>query len=530
VPGVCAYPKELKEVAAHHGTLHPPDNWEHKSFKDRHLVRIIPEVRGLWTPFVHSDCVCNEIVSATNRVLAKVPLPTDDGLKRLKDMARQLVGGRTFEPWTLERVVESFKGSRRRLYQNAYEDLKHNPIWEKDAYIKAFIKGEKTDPFAKINPDPRMIQARSPRYNLKVAQYLRPIEHFIYNLRGKSGYRDVAKGLNQEERARTLIDKFSLFDKPVCFSVDCSRWDQHVSEQMLRLEHWVYKQLVPDVEFSRLLEWQVKNRCFTKNGCKYTAVGGRMSGDINTALGNVLLMVLQIRTAMRNLGFKDHEYEIFDDGDDLLVIVEERDFEYVQANLVKEFLKFGQELKIENIAREINDIVFCQSKIVYNGEHFIFCRDWRKILSHATSGTKYWNDPNLVRPMMGLVGACELALSSGIPIIQEYAAALVRMSRGKVADFKNLESGYLYRLKSEVGDLSLVEAYATSRNRERLITERARYEFEKTFGISKSEQLLIESQLRLWDLETTESRTVPVEWDHTWTDYRTPGVLISERN
>jgi len=471
--------------------------------------------------------VCNEIVSARNRVLGKVPLPTDDGLRDLRKTAIRMAGGRCLEPWSLERVVESFSGARKRIYENAYRSLKTCAVWEKDAYIKAFVKGEKINPEAKVNPDPRMIQSRSPRYNLMVAQYLRPIEHVIYNLKGRSGLREVAKGLNQKDRASLIIDKMSLFRKPVCFSVDCSRWDQHVSEGVLRIEHEFYQRLVPGhPEFKRLLEWQVNNRCVTKNGCKYRVRGGRMSGDINTALGNCLLAVIMIRTAMRSLNIRN--YEILDDGDDLLVMVEEEEFGKVSSGLQNEFLKYGQELKIENVARELSDIVFCQSKLTFNGNEFIFVRDWRKVLSHACCGTKHWNDPDLVRPMMGLVGACELALSAGIPIIQEFALALIRMSRGKVANFKNMESGYMYRLRTEVGaDVSKIESYAQA-SRARPVSRRARYEFEQAFGVTSSDQLRIERQLASWELETTECRTVPLEWDHTWTDYRSLGVATRE--
>jgi len=462
------------------------------------------------------------MVSVHNRVVGKVPLPTARGILELKkERNRMAACFGHLVPWDLERTVESFTGARRARYQRAYESLLVDPLDTKDGRIQSFVKAEKFDPLVKENPDPRMIQARTPRYNLMIAKYLRPVEHIIYNLTGASGLRQVAKGMNARMRASVLVEKFSLFKRPVCISLDCSRFDKHIAPANLDIEHGFYQQLMPGFpELDRLLSWQKKNHCRCKNGVKYVVTGGRMSGDINTALGNVVIMILDIKASMRRLQLK--RYEIFDDGDDGLLIIEEDDYQKVVENISAIFLDYGQELKIESVARDISDVVFCQSKIVHvNGEP-IFVRDWRKVLSHACCGTKHWNDPHLVRPMMGLVGSCELVLGAGVPIVQAFAEALLRNAGGVVANSLNVESGLEYRVKLELGSNWYDKILE---KRSVVVTDATRLSFERVWGVPIWEQLAIEKVLAGWVLESTEAVTVPQEWDHRWQDGRSLSVL-----
>lgn len=413
-------------------------------------------------------------------------------------------------PWgkelTLDQVVATFHGAKRRLYQEARSTFLTRPLCESDGRINSFVKAEKTNPNAKVNPDPRMIQARSPRYNLQIAKYLRFVEHQIYNLE-HHGTRAVAKGLNQKSRAEHIIRKFERFEHCVCFSVDCSRFDQHEALEVLKVEHDFYRSFYPhSEELNWLLKMQERNKCRTKNGVKYSVRGGRMSGDINTALGNCLVMILMVRAAFDELAVK---YDLFDDGDDCLLFVEEQDFGRVRDALPAIFLRFGQELRVENIARDIPDVLFCQSRIVWNGEHHVMMRDWRKVLSQACCGTKYWNMPNMVRPMMGLIAVCESNLCAGIPILAKFAEAVRRNSEGQCAVWNAAESGLVYRVRLEFGDETPTYKSST-------VTTRARLSFQRTWGVDVWEQKAIEERLDRWVLGSTEAVLVAQELAADW--------------
>jgi hypothetical protein len=506
-PAVCASPKDLETIADRHGAPRPPPTLGCES--RRRLVRIVPPIYGLWHCFTHTSCVCNDLISCVNRVVGKIPLPNAAGLAMLRREGRicSLKAG-VHAPLSLEESLGTFKGVKARLYRRAYESLLVEPLASGDAKIKSFVKAEKFSPDDKVNPDPRMIQARNPRYNLHLARYLRPIEHLIYGW-SIGGIRCVAKCLNPKQRAELLAQKWACFQDPVCFSLDCSRWDKHVSSEVLKIEHDFYRSCYPgDAELDSLLNWQMRNHCVTSNGVKYTVQGGRMSGDMNTALGNCFLMLIMVKAAMRHLGVK--HYQIVDDGDDCLVLVERSEFQKLNARLPEVFLGFGQELKIENVADDIRDVVFCQARYTYNGEHYVFARNWRKVLSQSCCGTKHWNDPFMVRPMFGLIGDCEIAQHRGIPILQKFGERLRELSGGLRARWEHLDSSYQYRVGAFFRDVNLESIAATT------ITMEARAEFARVWDVSIVEQLAIESQLNNWtptvDLVDVPQEIHPLDW------------------
>lgn len=471
----------------------------------RRLVRIVPPIAGLWHCYTHNSCVCNDEVAMRNRVLGVVPLPTEGGVVSLAWMLRKLWPHRAITPLTLERALESFKGTRRALYLRAYDSLQSDPLKKRDSRISAFVKAEKFCVVDKVNPDPRMIQARTPRYNLHLARFLRPLEHQIYGLK-RHGLPVIAKCLNPKQRAKLIVDKWQLFRKPVCFSIDCSRWDKHVSREILDVEHGFYQDWFKgDLELKQLLEWQKVNRCRTSNGVKYTVNGGRMSGDMNTALGNCVLMVGMVTDALeRVVG----HYAIIDDGDDCLVFVEEDDFERVAAFLPARFLEYGQELKIENVARDLQDIIFCQCRLTLGADGWTMARDWHKVLSQSCCGTRHWNDPNMIPAMFGMLGDCENALHRGVPILQAFATRLRELSGGKRARITHMDSSYQYR----IGSYGLEDVLSLE---PAIVTEEARFEFERTWGTPIWQQLAVEHHLTTWE-PFAPMRDVPSEIDHRW--------------
>jgi len=510
VPAVCAYPQcglpTLAEVAKHNKVPLPPSGWAHDS--KRRLTRIVPPVPGLWLCFTHADCVCNEIVSATNRVVGEVPRPTPDGLRLLRAAARRIARVLPrVEPYSYEQVISMYTGMRKARYTQALRNVQLHGLCKRlHARISAFVKAEKFNPDDKVNPDPRMIQARSAEYGLVIATYLKPIEHYLYKLRGPMGVRCIAKGLNQRQRGALLMEKMAAFTDPVVVSLDASRWDKHVSREVLRVEHSVYLHCLNDPVFARLLSWQLTNYCRAARGTKYAVLGGRMSGDMNTALGNCLLMVIMVHASMKWCS----RWDLMDDGDDCLVICESTELERLREELPKAFLEFGQELKIENVARDIRDVVFCQSKVVMMPDGPMFTRNWRRCLSQDSCGSKHWDDPKLIRPMCGTVGLGNLAVSRGVPILQEHAIALIRLGEGRLLNFE-FDRGLEIRTKVETGvelrDLKLDPWPILAATRE---------QFARTWGVSIGEQLLIEDTLRGWAPDLDVVKDYDLEWDSTW--------------
>jgi len=205
-------------------------------------------------------------------------------------------------PMTRREFVDSFRGRKKAVYEGAYDDLLRSSVVSKDAEVKVFVKYEKTDFTRKTDPVPRVISPRSTRFNIEVGRYLRTIEERIFKSLAKLfGHPTVFKGMNSSTSGRTMFEKWNSFRNPVAVGMDASRFDQHVSIQALIWEHAVYLACFPRAlvrgRLAKLLKRQLRNVCvgYTEDGrLKYRTDGGRMSGDMNTSLGNCVLMCSMI--------------------------------------------------------------------------------------------------------------------------------------------------------------------------------------------------------------------------------------------
>lgn len=138
----------------------------------------VPAFDGLWTAGVHSNCVHNEEAALRMRTLGPTPdEPVNPDLETTFKKLGRLLLKRQVERMTLEEVVATYTGRLRRRYQEAMESLDIEPELTKyDRRLSAFLKAEKFNPLQKRSK-PRMIMCRSPRFNLLLASYLKPIEH-----------------------------------------------------------------------------------------------------------------------------------------------------------------------------------------------------------------------------------------------------------------------------------------------------------------------------------------------------------------
>jgi hypothetical protein len=475
---------------------------DHKSTHVRFVVVIaVPECANMALVSDH-NCLHNQVAALRNRVLADVPTPDAEAVRMLTRvsniMARHVLRDRddvVFSQLTPEELEPYFPNHKKReRYVGGYvswleDDAKVDPT------IELFIKDEKKTKTG----DPRAIQfRRDPVYCGVLASYLKSIEHVIYNLElpqfGCNG-RVVAKGLNQVQRARVLIEKYDQFRTPVMVIFDCKRFDMHVSQDHLRAEHRFYNKLFGfDKMLVKLLKMQLCNRGVSQLGVRYKVDGRRMSGDMNTALGNVLVMIMIVVSIFHEI--LHVKFDMLDDGDDCLLIFENVDWQRIKSDVVDLFLKFGMEIKIEAVATELEEADFCQSRPINLGKlGWKFVRNWQKVVSFGLSGiSKSFKNP-LARPaLVNTIGMGELILNYGVPILQEYALALMR-NAGSDKIIEDDESGLIIRVKRE---LKLFNLRKLERIDPAPISDTARESFELAFGVSISEQFEIERQLRNW--------------------------------
>jgi len=512
---VCAHPKELKDVAARRCSIRVPADWT--CDLKRRIYRILPPVSGLITAYVHNSCAGNEVVSLLNRHLQDLPEPTWSGMRQLQRVALRVMRKlRVVTPISVDQFVSAYTGPKRSRYINAAESLRKTPIRRSDAFISAFIKAEKTNPFSKCNPDPRLIQARSPRYNLFVGCWLKPIFRQFKTLTDPVGTRVIAKGLNMIDRASLAFEKWNKFRRPVWLKLDASRFDAHLALPKLLLLHRVWNHCVRDSEFAKVISWQTHNKGRTNGGVSYTSIGRRASGDFDTGDGNSLDMYFELSAAMEAIGIRKWAGMV--DGDDVGIVVEAEEYSLLRSGVGPAFSQFGTEMVVEGVARKVHQIAQCQSTMFELAPGvWRFVRDWKKVLSFDTSGMRHWGQPTVVPSMLRTVGQGSLAMHAGIPILQEHALAMLRLGAGAKLrpDLINLDD-----LAARF-DLECSQAFECMPNSEE-VTNFARLSFEKSFGVTAEEQLIIEAQLRGWRLDSCKPRLVQSEWGIGWQDLRHP--------
>lgn len=464
----------------------------------------------------YHNCKNNLMSALRNRVLADVPKPSEAGIQSLKIQARKMTKKlRSVAPWTREQVLGHYKGAKRARYTSAAERYDEEGVTYRDSVVDLFVKSEAT-PITKTFKAPRAIQPRSYVYGYAIARYIKPVEELIYLLTGFGQKRVphsriIAKGLSQTKRAKLLQEKSAHFSNPVWMTLDASRFDLHVSKEQLKIEHAVYLSCLNDPEFAKLLGMQMVNKGRVRSlGLKYTCDGGRMSGDMNTAVGNCILMVLMAEEMMSRINCP--KYDILDDGDDIIVIVEKGWENVVKEKAYNIFLDFGHEVKIENIAYSFEQLEWCQCHPVeVSSGRWKLVRNPVKILTKGIAGTKYFTNPDekTRRKLINSVGHCELVLNLGVPVLQAFGEMLIRLSgTTELLKFDTVDE-YYHRICKELKSMNVPLEEVKGRD----ITFEARCSFERAFGITVDDQLELEEWFKTLSVSILGGKEVADEVD-----------------
>lgn len=406
------------------------------------------------------------------------PRPTASFDERLKPFSKAFRPFRV-EPFTMNEFVERYSGRQYTRYSKAMEDVLLTPVTARDARVSTFVKAEKIDFSKKVDPAPRVIQPRDPRFNVAIGQFIAPLEHKAYKALGALyKYPAVAKGYNAYQTGDICAKKWNLFKEPTVVGLDASRFDQHVSQQALRWTHSQYLRFVNDPEFKRLLNMMLVNKGFAtaKDGCvKYKIDRGRMSGDMDTALGNCLLMVAMVYSYCASKGIR---HECFDNGDDVIVFMEKTSLALFMDGLEVWFRELGFTMKVESPVFCLEHVEFCQTHPVYDGV------EWRMVrnLGALAKDLCCVSSPEEFSKWIYAVGECGLALTDGIPVFTEFYHWMLRYGEGsdiaKRHDFKGMG---MYRLARGMEFCGKV------------ITDDARLSFFRAFGLTPDQQLDLES-------------------------------------
>lgn len=385
-------------------------------------------------------------------------------------------------PWTLEELVDSYTGSQRTRYERAANSLALMPLSKRDSRVATFVKCEKINFSQKDDPAPRVIQPRDPRFNAAIGKFVKPLEKLIYRRLGKL-YKlpCVAKGFDVYQTGDIIKSKWDMFKVPCAVSLDASRFDQHCSVDALKWTHEVYKRFCSEEEFSTLLNEMLYNKGhgMCKDGfLKYEVAGCRMSGDMDTALGNCLLMVAMTYSLCKSLGIA---HEVMDNGDDITVFMDSGDVAAFTAAVPEWYAALGFKMKIEAPVYVLEHVDFCQMHPVYDGN------EWRMVrnLSALCKDLICTTNQQQVDKWIGAIGQGGLSLTAGLPVYQPFYEWLAQF--GKSGKKNNTQKWKLFQSSGFFRLSSLVNRSACP------ISVEARESFERAFGMSFAQQEGIEA-------------------------------------
>lgn len=445
---------------------------------------------------VHNNSLVNLERALLERVLVvkldgvhKTPPQPQPGFVKseMKHFTKRLLSVvRRVPPMTTEQFVDTYSGRKRKMYEETAARLTYEPLVRKDAYIMPFIKDEKTNLTRKSDPCPRIIQPRSARFNVEIGKHLKPMEKPIFRgIAAVFGGTTVMKGYNADERGKILHTKWKRFTRPFAIMMDASRFDQHCSREIIRWEHAVEEAIAVDRdELRRLNRMRAKNVCFIRTnegGYKYTLNGVRMSGDMDTAMGNCLTMCAMTYSFMTSIGVTKFEYA--NDGDDGVLIVEGGDAELVLEKFQGYYLKFGYTMKLEGTSSTMEGIEFCQARPIFDGNSYRFVRDPRICLDKDSISLKGSTDVDTMLQLRNSIGWCGLSLAGDMPIFNEFYRSMINSDRDTTIDYS---TGMQFLSKG------MTPKYSQP-------TDEARESFYEAFDITPDAQLAIEHHLRTTD-------------------------------
>lgn len=408
---------------------------------------------NIYQPHYINNCLCNEVAGLELRSLKHNRIDRDLIIrfrKYINNYYHYFSSKGIGVPADYQTIISRYTCAKRKRYQNAYDRILSEGIdYFFDSKVNTFVKVAKfnidTKWDTKQNKLCRTVNTRSYKFTLELLRYIHPIEEvlmeYTYN-----GYPCIAKGKSMKQRAQDIWNIFYSFADPVVLSLDLTGFDMHITKQMLREEFKLYNALYGNSkEIRRLTSAMLVNDIVTEHGIKRRIVGQRMSGDATTACGNVIQMTCILQVAMESFNYK-----FYDDGDDCLLFIESKDFNEVKRTLMATYSAFGHELKLENVAHEYSDIVFCQCRPFedhYTGELNMIPNPW-KVLSQMTSHYRYYNQPHYGIRMFKTIMFGYASIYQHIPIIAKYAAKFVKIfSKVKMVNLDETDNEHFYWFK-----------------------------------------------------------------------------------
>jgi hypothetical protein len=266
--------------------------------------------------------------------------------------------------------------------------------------------------------------------------------------------------------------------------LDASKFDAHVSIELLRLVRRFYLSLCAVPHERRYVSYlwgkTFSNYGVTRRGVRYKTDGTRMSGDMDTGLGNSLIMYVVLSRYLHLVDITKSVMSV--NGDDSVIIIERSDL--AKARDVTSIERMGFKIKFE-VAFELQDMEFCQCRMVETDYGWVLARSPERILTRTGwSPAKYGR--KRIKDYIYSLGMGEMAISYGVPIGHALGKALWKES--PTGDY------FCWDRKKH---LTVVKQKYWGKQTECTISYAARVSYMNAFGITPEEQIHIENSFKV---------------------------------
>jgi hypothetical protein len=395
-----------------------------------------------------------------------------------------------------------YTGRKKGIYERAVKQITEGLLrwrvvsnsWSK---IRGFLKFEKLEVKPGKRLVPRLILARDPKYHALLGRYIRPMEHPIYlTLQKCFGKPEpvIAKGLNGNqlgEVIRAKWERLSMAGTPAALGLDMSRFDQHISAPILRFEHRFYTTCNHDKDLARLLALQVVNNgsIVGDDGLvTFKHVSMRGSGDMNTGLGNCIIMASIIHSFITHHNLNVDEIDVIINGDDSVIFCDAKHIDRLTSSFSSYVEPLGFVAKVENPVFVLEHVSFCQMRPINRGDQYVMVREWPTVLSKDITTCHSCMTKSYYLAYLRAIGEAGLALCAGIPVMQEW--------------YKFLLSGAEKACRRELlSDTGVAIWAANLISHESPVSDVARVSFFKAFGVTPECQKNIEDAYSSMNLQ-----------------------------
>lgn len=484
--------------------------------KDRYpvMTSLGAHVEGFACPHPDMTHVPTIVAGVRKRFACAPPAPNRAMRRRLRTFVRKwlkanLVPLRPDTDLSTDTWLESTNYTQRRkaeLRQLDSEVLSLYSDIKKFTTVHSFIKDEVYPEYKHARP----INSRHDAFKVKTGPTFKAIEKEVFSLP------NFIKKVPVPDRPQYIMD-YLYREGSVYYVSDYTAFEANFTQDLMECcEFELYEymtQLLPNHdEFMSLMRDVIGGR----NVCRFKNVrveinATRMSGEMNTSLGNGFSNLMFMLFVCEEVGCKDVRGVV--EGDDGLFALRG------VPPTASDFAKLGLMIKPE-VHHHLNEASFCG--MIFDVEDLVVITDPREVL--ATTG---WGSGKMATrrraDRMALLRCKALSMAhqyAGCPILQEFSRYLLRVTRGfnisRIVNSRMLSGWERDQLFTALHDeRGIVEREVKDNSRE-LVSRR--------YGISAVDQLAMEAYFR--ETETLGPlrceavlRHMPAVWGHYYDTY-----------